>query len=107
MLDDINMRDFEVMATGSLLLTNRIPHIEEFFQDGVHCAYYSTLDEMVEKAMEHLKVNEKRSYDECGFCHSPDGEHYNECLEGIIAHIARIFKINLMKIKIKDLDIIK
>jgi spore maturation protein CgeB len=31
MLDDINMRTFEVLATGSFLLTNWIPTIEELF----------------------------------------------------------------------------
>lgn len=34
MLDDLNMRTFEVMASGSFLLTNWIPTIEEFFEDG-------------------------------------------------------------------------
>jgi hypothetical protein len=40
MLDDINMRTFEGMATGSLLLTNWLPTMEELFEDGKHCVLY-------------------------------------------------------------------
>jgi len=42
--DDLNMRVFEAMATGSFLLTNRLPResgLEELFTDGQHLALYN------------------------------------------------------------------
>lgn len=60
MLDDLNMRTFEVMATGSFLLTNWIPTIEEFFQDGKHLVLYRTPEEMIEKAKYYITHDEER-----------------------------------------------
>lgn len=55
MEDDLNMRVFEVLATGSLLVTDRIPTIETFFEDEKHLLLYDSLDEMVEKIRGALK----------------------------------------------------
>lgn len=60
MTDDINMRTFETMATGSFLLTNWIPTIEELFEDGKHLVLYRSLDEMVDKAKYYLAHDEER-----------------------------------------------
>lgn len=60
MTDDINMRCFEAMATGSFLLTNWIPTIEELFEDGKHLVLYRSLDEMVDKAKYYLEHDEER-----------------------------------------------
>lgn len=60
MLDDLNMRTFEVMATGSLLLTNWIPTIEEFFQDGTHLALYRSEEEMIDKAKYYIAHDDER-----------------------------------------------
>lgn len=60
MTDDINMRTFESMATGSFLLTNWIPTIEELFEDGKHLVLYRSLDEMVEKAKYYLTHDAER-----------------------------------------------
>lgn len=60
MTDDINMRTFECMATGSFLLTNWIPTIEDLFEDGKHLVLYRTHDEMVEKAKYYLAHDEER-----------------------------------------------
>src|SRR6185295_12681796 len=60
MLDDLNMRTFEVMGTGSFLLTNWIPTIEELFEDGKHLVLYRSLDEMVDKAKYYLAHDEER-----------------------------------------------
>jgi glycosyltransferase involved in cell wall biosynthesis len=60
MTDDINMRNFEAMATGSFLLTNWIPTIEELFEDGKHLVLYRSLDEMVDKAKYYLAHDEER-----------------------------------------------
>ncbi len=60
MLDDLIMRVFEVMGTGSFLLTNWIPTIEEVFTDGKHLVLYRSLDEMIEKAKYYLVHDEER-----------------------------------------------
>jgi glycosyltransferase involved in cell wall biosynthesis len=53
--EDINMRLFEVLGTGSFLLTNWIPTLPELFKDGVHLVTYKSLDEMVERTRYYLK----------------------------------------------------
>lgn len=58
--DDINMRVFEALSTGSFLLTNYIPTLGELFKDGKHLVTYKTLDEMVEKAKYFLEHEEER-----------------------------------------------
>lgn len=60
MLDDINMRTFEAMGTGSFLMTNWIPTIEELFEDGKHLVLYRSMDEMVDKAKYYLKHDSER-----------------------------------------------
>lgn len=60
MADDLIMRVFEVMGTGSFLLTNWVPTIEEFFEDGKHLVLYKSLDEMVDKAKYYLEHDEER-----------------------------------------------
>lgn len=60
MTDDLNMRNFEVMASGSMLLTSWIPTIEEFFEDGKHLVLYRSLDEMVDKAKYYVDHDTER-----------------------------------------------
>lgn len=58
--DDINMRVFEALSTGSFLLTNWIPTLEYLFDDGKHLITYDTLDEMVELVHYYLEHEEER-----------------------------------------------
>lgn len=58
--DDVNMRVFEALSTGSFLLTNWIPTLEDLFEDGKHLVTYKTLDEMVEKTKYYLEHDEER-----------------------------------------------
>lgn len=60
MADDLIMRVFEVMGTGSFLLTNWVPTIEEVFEDGKHLVLYRSLDEMVDKAKYYLAHDDER-----------------------------------------------
>lgn len=62
MTDDLNMRNFEVMGTGSFLLTNWIPTIEELFEDGKHLVLYRSMDEMVDKAKYYLAHDTEREH---------------------------------------------
>lgn len=58
--DDINMRVFETLSTGSFLLTNWLPTLGELFEEGKHLVTYKTLDEMIEKAHYYLEHEEER-----------------------------------------------
>lgn len=58
--DDINMRTFETLSTGSFLLTNWIPTLGDLFEDGKHLVTYKTLDEMVEKTKYYLEHGDER-----------------------------------------------
>lgn len=58
--DDLNMRLFEVMATGSFLLTNWLPTLGDLFEDGKHLATYKTLDELEEKIKYYLEHEDER-----------------------------------------------
>lgn len=58
--DDINMRCFETLSTGSFLLTNWIPTLSDLFEDGKHLVTYKTLDEMVEKVKYYLEHEDER-----------------------------------------------
>jgi spore maturation protein CgeB len=58
--DDINMRVFEVMGSGSFLLTNEVPSLKLLFKDGIHLVTYKTYDEMIKKARYYLKHDKER-----------------------------------------------
>lgn len=60
MKDDLNMRTFEAMGSGSFLLTDKISSIGDLFEDGKHLALYSSLDEMVDKATYYLSHDDER-----------------------------------------------
>ena len=42
LLKDTNIRNFEIMAAGRLLVTDKILYQDELFRDGVHCLTYPT-----------------------------------------------------------------
>ena len=60
--NDINMRVFEALACGSLLLTNDLGENgqTELFQDGVHLATYRDAYELLDKVAYYLKREEIR-----------------------------------------------
>jgi hypothetical protein len=60
--NDVNMRVFEAVACGSLLVTNDLTENGqgELFQDGVHLATYREADELLEKVAYYLEHEEER-----------------------------------------------
>lgn len=52
--DDQNMRTFEALACGRLLLTEDIPAVRDHFVDGEHLVLFKTVDEAMAKAKELL-----------------------------------------------------
>jgi hypothetical protein len=58
--NDVGMRPFEVMCSGSCLVSPRLPDMERLgFRDGVHYAAYSDLDEM-KSVVKDLLANEAK-----------------------------------------------
>jgi len=55
--NDLNMRVFEALACGSLLITNDLKENgqADLFQDGVHLATYQDADELIDKVDYYLK----------------------------------------------------
>jgi len=60
--DDLNMRVFEALASGSLLVTDEAPGsgLTEVFQDGRHVAVYRSDSELFEKVAYYLRHDEER-----------------------------------------------
>src|SRR5262249_40461475 len=60
--NDINMRVFEALACGSLLVTNDLSDSgqEDLFRDGVHLATYRDAEEMLDKMAFYLAREELR-----------------------------------------------
>jgi glycosyltransferase involved in cell wall biosynthesis len=60
---DLNMRVFEAMAAGALLLTDPADGsgLEDFFKNGVHCAIYRKDEEVGETARRWLADEEARA----------------------------------------------
>ena len=46
-LRDLNARTFEAMGMGIPLLTNRVPDLDEFFEEGIHYQGFGDLEEAV------------------------------------------------------------
>ncbi len=61
--DDLNMRVFEALACGSLLLTNDLPGSgqPDLFRDGAHLATYRDADELLDKLRFYLARPEERA----------------------------------------------
>jgi hypothetical protein len=58
---DLNMRVFEAMASGSMLITDHIPNGQsDLFQKGVHLVEYSNDDELVAQVEYYLARDEER-----------------------------------------------
>lgn len=61
MTDDINMRNFEIMATGSFLLTSYLPGFQDLgLIDGKHLVLYKGIDDCIEKAKYYLSHDAER-----------------------------------------------
>jgi spore maturation protein CgeB len=54
------MRMFEATSCGALLITKRIPFIEDFWKDGEDIILYNTNDELVEKVKYYLSNDKER-----------------------------------------------
>jgi len=58
--DDLNMRVFEALSSGSFLLTNYLPTVGERFEDGKHLVTYKTQEEAIDKARYYIEHDDER-----------------------------------------------
>jgi hypothetical protein len=60
--NDVNMRVFEALACGSLLVTNDLTEngLGELFRDGEHLVTYRSAEELIEKVAYYLEHEEER-----------------------------------------------
>ena len=59
---DVNMRVFEAMASGALLITDEADGLEDIFQDGIHLVVYRNDEDacdMIAHYLEHAEDREK------------------------------------------------
>lgn len=60
--NEVNMRVFEGMASGSLLVTEKVDNGQKLlFEDGVHLVEYSGDEEMIDKIRHYLEHEDERS----------------------------------------------
>ncbi|HEV3025606.1 MAG TPA: glycosyltransferase, partial [Pirellulales bacterium] len=62
LVNDVNMRVFEALASGSLVMTNDLTEngLPELFRDGVHLATYTSGEDLLEKLRYYLQREELR-----------------------------------------------
>lgn len=87
--DDLNMRFFETLSTGSFLLTNKIPELESVADrgliDGVHYVSYESMDDAVAKAKYYIEHDEEREkIAEAGYKAFIEGHTYKHRIEEIL-----------------------
>lgn len=58
--DDVNMRVFEALCSGSFLLTNELPTLSILLKDGIHLATFKDFDEAVDKARYYIEHEQER-----------------------------------------------
>lgn len=60
---EINLRIFEALGSGALLITDRLPKeakLNELFQDGKHLVMYDSRKDLIEKVRHYLKHEDER-----------------------------------------------
>jgi glycosyltransferase involved in cell wall biosynthesis len=57
---DVNMRVFEVLSTGSFLLTEEVYGLDDLFKSGVHLETYRNIKEAIDKTKFYLENDKER-----------------------------------------------
>lgn len=90
--NDLNMRFFETLVSGSFLLTNKIPELknaEDYgFIDGVHYVSYDSLEDAKKKAKYYIEHDQEReSIAKAGYKQALKTGTYMSRLEEILSKI--------------------
>jgi len=59
-MKQLRLRDFEVTALGGLLLTERIPEIQELFEDRKEVLMYNSVDEFIDLAIYYSRYKNRK-----------------------------------------------
>jgi GT2 family glycosyltransferase/tetratricopeptide (TPR) repeat protein/SAM-dependent methyltransferase len=89
--NDVNMRVFEALASGSLLMTNDLAANgqAEWFQDGVHLATYKSSEELVDKIAFYLAHEEVRERIAAAGREEAIARHtYRHRMQGLLEQVA-------------------
>lgn len=87
--DQHTTRTFEIPACGSMLLADRTPEHQAFFREGYEAEFYSSVDEMVEKACYYQQhEQERQAIADAGLrrCHE-SGYSYRARLEKVLQEL--------------------
>lgn len=92
--DDLNMRLFEALSSGSFQITNWLPTLDLLFEDGKHLVTYKTLDDMVEKVKYYIgHEDEREKIAEAGHKRVLEVGTYRNRLEHIFTHVGFPMKV--------------
>jgi glycosyltransferase involved in cell wall biosynthesis/SAM-dependent methyltransferase len=87
---DVNMRVFEAMASGALLITDEADGLEDLFKDGIHLVVYRDDKDVFDLIDYYLKNAEHRERIACaGSACVLDRHTYDRRLEEILGIVAR------------------
>jgi hypothetical protein len=82
---DTNMRIPECLGTKSLLLTERVPHLDEIFQDGVHLVMYDGIEDAIEKAKYFIEHDsERETIAEAGYKQALKSHTYTDRVQTVL-----------------------
>lgn len=85
---EINMRVFEALATGKLLITEKIEFLDELFTDREHLITYADDSELIEVVRHYLSdENERKKIAECGLIETSKKHTYLHRAKYIIEKI--------------------
>jgi 2-polyprenyl-3-methyl-5-hydroxy-6-metoxy-1,4-benzoquinol methylase len=90
--NDVNMRVFEALACGSLLVTNDLSDNGQarLFRDGVHLATYRSAEEVLDKVRFYLEHTKERERIEAAGCEEVLARHsYRHRMESILASVEK------------------
>jgi 2-polyprenyl-3-methyl-5-hydroxy-6-metoxy-1,4-benzoquinol methylase len=96
--NDVNMRVFEALSSGSLLLTNdlRDNGQAEWFRDGVHLVTYQDADEMLDKTAYYLAHDALRERIAAAGLHEVQARHtYRHRMEAVLTAASALTPVHV------------
>ncbi|MCH8303885.1 MAG: glycosyltransferase [Candidatus Marinimicrobia bacterium] len=100
--NDVNMRVFEALSTGSLLLTNKLDENGqgELFEEGKHLVNYNGESDLIEKIKYYLEhENEREKIAEAGMDYVHKNHSYQHRMGAILQSV---FSENEVRLKSKE-----
>ena len=85
--DVYTRRNFEIPATGTFMLSERTPELQEIFIEGEECDYFSSVEELVDKLEFYLKNPTTREkialagYNKCVRTHNSNLDRVKEIIK--------------------------